>query len=89
MRKPKEYRVWFTLKMNNHAYVHDTVVTAHNKREAFDTVERYVQRNWKRHAFHKTTKAPVWKDGRFEWDGYIYTHANEFEVAGRKVVQIW
>lgn len=90
----KQYDVWYTLKMNNHGYVKHVCVKAESKKEAFAMAEVEVQKLFNRHAFHKTLKPPVWKDGaapsdlercELDFNGATWTRAYKY---GKQIV-LW
>lgn len=73
INKMKDYTIYFVIKRDGHAYLHQMETVANNQREAITYVRNAVREDTGRHAFHCTTKKPVKTERGLEWDGMIYT----------------
>lgn len=71
----KAYVIYYVIKRNGHAELKHAEIEAQNKKTAFAEVERLAQEKYGRHAFSKTTEAPVAGKHGVEWRGMIYTKA--------------
>ena len=73
----RDYTVYFIIKRNGHAYLHQMETVARNQREAISYVRKSVFEDTGRHAFHCTTKKPIKTEKGLEWDGMVYTNYSD------------
>ena len=73
----RDYTVYFIIKSNGHAYLHQMETVARNQREAIGYVRNSVLEDTGRHAFHCKTKKPVKTEKGLEWDGMVYTNYSD------------
>lgn len=73
----KTYKVFYMIKKDGHAYLHNMEIEAYNQKEAKVLVKKIVREKTNRHAFHLTCKEPVKNKYGLEWNGMTFTKYNE------------
>ena len=69
----KMYKVFYMIKKDGHAYLHNMEIEACNQKEAKVFVKKIVREKTNRHAFHVTCKEPIETNYGLRWDDMIYT----------------
>ena len=73
----KTYKVFYMIKKDSHAYLHNMEIEAYNQKEAKVLVKKIVREKTNRHAFHVTCKEPIKTKYGLEWNGMTFTKYNE------------
>lgn len=69
----KRYTVYFIIKKNNHGYLNEKTVIAHNQKEAVKLVRESVKAESGRNAFKCTCKKPELVPSGMKYGGIVYT----------------